>query len=139
MLFALVLVAACHRGGTKTSVVQAANIPSGFDVTVYSEKGDLLDYDPTGGTNGAPLTIEDLKSAFRYRQDQHLPMATVLLKRGENSKIKKEHMAALVQVAGQLGVKAYMEERDGTITELQASGKLAEMSKAGEDINGNPQ
>ena len=117
LALAAVLLAACGRGSTKANMVQAANIPAGFDVTVIAAKDNQFDYD------GAPLTEEDLKSAFRYRQEESLPMSTVLMKRGEKEKIKKEHIISLARVAYQLHFKAYLEENNGQISEIQAQAK----------------
>lgn len=133
LMLAFAALPACglFGGGSKSDgvVKQASNIPTGFDVTVLADKDNQFDYD------GAPLTSQDLQSAFRYRQEEKLPMSTVLLKRGEKQKVKKEHEAALVRIAGQMGVKAYVEDGDGLISELQASGKLAELAQPEENPN----
>jgi hypothetical protein len=113
LAFAALLLAACGRGRNKPDTVINANIPAGFDVTLIADKDSQFDYD------GAPLTTEDLKSALRYRQEESLPMATVLLKRGEKQKIKNEHIIALARIAYQMKFKAYMEEGD-EIAEIQA-------------------
>jgi hypothetical protein len=117
---AVSLLAACGMfGGNKKGVVtQAANIPAGFDVTILADKDNQFDLD------GAPLTTEDLKSAFRYRQEQSLPMSTVLLKRGEKEKIKNEHLIALTRIAHEMHFKAYAEEKNGTISELVATARV---------------
>jgi outer membrane lipopolysaccharide assembly protein LptE/RlpB len=122
LVAAAALMSACWRGGgTKDHVVQqAANIPASFDVTVLADKDNQFDFD------GAPLTSEDLKSAFRYRQEESLPMSSVLLKRGEKQKVKKEHEAALARIAEQMHFKAYVEDSDGVISELQLSGSASE-------------
>lgn len=126
LALATAFLSACSMlgGGTKSSgsVVQAANIPTAFDVILVADKDNQFDYDPTGGTNGAPLNSLDLESALRYRQEENLPMSTVLLKRGEKQKVKKEHLGALVRIADKMGFKAYVDEK-GVISELQASGK----------------
>ncbi|MEP6511975.1 MAG: hypothetical protein ABJB02_10300 [Dokdonella sp.] len=62
LAMALTLLTACGGGRTKADIVQSANIPAGFDVTITADKDNQFDFD------GAPLTAEDLKSAFRYRQ-----------------------------------------------------------------------
>jgi hypothetical protein len=121
---AAVLLAACGGGRTKTDLVQAANIPTSFDVTILADKDNQFDYD------GAPLTPEDLKGAFRYRQEESLPMATVLLKRGEKQKIKKEHLASLARIAHQMHFTAFVEESNGLISELQANIKDADSDSA---------
>ena len=114
---AAVLLVACGGGRTKPDMVKGADVPAGFDVTVVAAKDSQFDYD------GAPLTEEDLKSALRYRQEQSLPMSSVLMKRGEKEKIKKEHIIALARVAYQMHFKAYMQEKDGQISEIQAQAK----------------
>ncbi|HEY0178223.1 MAG TPA: hypothetical protein VGC30_01170 [Dokdonella sp.] len=114
LVVAAVLLAACHRGASRSNLVQASNIPSSFDVTVYAEKDTQFDLDD------APLTAQDLQSAFRYRLEQNLPMTTVLLKRSEKQKVKNEHLVALARIATQMKIKAYVEESGGEIAEIQA-------------------
>ncbi len=117
LALATVLLAACFGGRTKHDVVQSADTPTSFDVTLVAAKDNQFDYD------GAPLTEEDLKSALRYRQEESLPIATVILKRGEKEKIKKEHIISLARVAYQMHIKAYMEEKDGQISQILAQAK----------------
>lgn len=129
LMVAVAVLSACGLfGGSKSDGVtkQADNIPAGFDVTLLAEKDVQFDFD------GAPLTSQDLESAFRYRKEEKLPLSTVLLKRGEKQKVKKEHMASLVRIAGHMGFKAYVEESNGAISELQANGKLAEQDQPDE-------
>jgi hypothetical protein len=115
-----VLLAACGGGRTKGDVVQAANVPPSFDVTILAEKDNQFDYE------GAPLTEEDLKSALRYRKEQNLPVTTVLMKRGEKQKIKNEHIVSLARIAYQMNIKAYMQEKGGEISEIRAQLKDAD-------------
>lgn len=118
LALALVAIAGCHRGASKDDLVQAANIPAGFDLTLVADKDSQFDYD------GAPLTEEDFKSAMRYRKEEKLPLSTVLLKRGEKEKIKKEHIIALARVAYLMGFKAYIQpDADGEISEILAKAK----------------
>jgi len=117
LALAAVLPVACGGGRTKPDTVKSADNPAAFDVTLIADKDNQFDYD------GAPLTEEDLKSALRYRQEQSLPMTSVLLKRGEKEKIKKEHIIALARVAYQMHFKAYMQEKDGQISEILAQAK----------------
>jgi len=120
LLFLTVLLAACG-GRTKGDVIQAANVPTSFDVTLIAEKDTTFDYE------GAPLTEEDLKSALRYRKDQNLPIATVLLKRGEKQKIKNDYIVALARVAFQMNIRAFIQEQDGgEISEVRAQVKEPE-------------
>ena len=114
---ALVLSACGSRGVSKDLVTQGSNIPESFDVTLIADKDNQFDYE------GAPLTEEDLRSALRYRKEQNLPVATVLVKRGEKERIKNEHIVSLARVAFQLNIRAFMQAKDGTITELRAQAK----------------
>jgi hypothetical protein len=116
-LAALALSACGGRGVSKDLLAQASNIPASFDVTLIADKDNQFDYD------GAPLTEEDLRSALRYRKDQNLPVATVIVKRGEKERIKNEHIIALARVAFQLKIRAFMQAKDGTISELRAQVK----------------
>lgn len=126
LVAAAVLLAACGKGRTKADFVPSEDIPAGFDVTLLADKDNQFDYD------GAPLTVEDLRSALRYRKDESLPMSTVLLKRGEKQKVKNEHIIALARIAYQMGFKAYMEE-DGQISEIRAQLKEPEKEPAKPD------
>jgi len=113
-----VLLAACGGRATKPGgAVQAADIPSSFDVTLLSDKDNQFDLE------GAPLTVEDLRSAFRYRQEEHLPLSTVILKRGEKQKIKNEHLVAIARIAYEMKFKAYVQEKDGSISQLLAQAR----------------
>jgi len=78
---AFALSACGGRGVSKDLLTQAANIPASFDVTLIADKDNQFDYD------GAPLTEEDLRSALRYRKDQNLPVATVIVKRPGYAKV----------------------------------------------------
>jgi hypothetical protein len=119
LALAAVLLVACHRGRTKGETIPNANIPAGFDVTLVADKDNQFDLD------GAPLTNEDLRSALRYRQEQSLPMATVLLKKGEKEKIKNEHIVALARMAFNMKFRAFIEDRD-EIAEIKAEVKGAD-------------
>ena len=110
-------LAACGGGGARPDKVQEANIPSSFDVTLLAEKDTQFDFE------GAPLTVEDLKSAFRYRLEQKLPMGTVILKRSEKEKIKKEHILALARISYEMKFNLYVLEKDGEISEIQSKAK----------------
>jgi hypothetical protein len=115
---ALVLSACGGRKVSKELVGNAGNIPASFDVTLGADKDTPFDYE------GAPLTEEDLRSALRYRKEQNLPVATVLLKRGEKQKIKNEYIVSLARVAYQLNIRAFIQPKDGEeISELRAAPK----------------
>ncbi|HEU4663912.1 MAG TPA: hypothetical protein VFS55_07765 [Dokdonella sp.] len=111
------LLVACGGGRARPDTVAAPNIPASFDVTIVADKDNQFDLD------GAPLTSEDLKSAFRYRQEEKLPMGSVLLKRGEKEKVKNEHIIALARIAYEMKFSAFLQEKDGTISELRAQTK----------------
>jgi hypothetical protein len=112
------VVAACGRDAVRADQVQQAeNIPTTFDVTLLADKDNQFDFD------GAPLTEEDLKSALRYRQEESLPVSTVLLKRGEKQKVKSEHLVSLARVAFQLKINAYVQSKNGEISEVRAQVK----------------
>jgi hypothetical protein len=117
------VLAACGGRVNKELLAQASNIPPSFDVTLIADKDNQFDYDPEGGTNGAPLTEEDLRSALRYRKEQNLACSTIIVKRGEKERIKNEHIVALARVAYQLKMRAFMQAKDGTISELVAQAK----------------
>jgi len=125
---AAAVLAACHGGARNVSPdkVRAENVPANFDVTLVAAKDNQFDYDPDGGNNGAPLTVEDLRGAFRYRLEEHLPLQTVLLKRGEKQRVTKEHIAYLLRVALEMKFKAFILEKDGGVSELVANGRGAE-------------
>ncbi|MDR2011985.1 MAG: hypothetical protein LBQ20_02825 [Rhodanobacter sp.] len=122
--FALIVLtlAACHHGGPKPDLLKSSDVPQSFDVTIYATKDNQFDFED------APLATEDLKSAFRYRQEESLPMATVLLKPSEKEKIKKEHIVALATVAYQMHIRAFMEDR-GEIAEIRGQAKAPDTSK----------
>ena len=111
------LLVACGGDRARPDTVPAPNVPSSFDVTIVADKDNQFDFD------GAPLNSEDLKSAFRYRQEEKLPMGSVLLKRGEKEKVKNEHIIALARMAYEMKFSAFLQEKDGSISELRAQRK----------------
>lgn len=123
VLFLTVLLGACGGRNLKGDFVQSADIPSAFDVTIIAEKDTTFDYE------GAPLTAEDLRSALRYRKEEKLPVATILMKRGEKQKIKNDHIVALARIAYQMNIKAYIQEKNGEISEIRAQVKEDEAKK----------
>jgi hypothetical protein len=125
---AAAFLAACHGGAKNVSPdkVRPENVPASFDVTLEAAKDNQFDYDPDGGSNGAPLTVEDLRGALRYRIEEHLPVQTVLLKRSDKQRITKEHIAYLARVAQEMKFKAFMLEKDGGVSELVPTGRGAE-------------
>ena len=108
------LLAACARGAKTDANLAPVDIPASFDVTLIAEKEKQFDY------LDVPLTEQDLRAALNYRKEQSLPMATVLLKRGEKVKVKDEHIVMLARLAVALGFTAYVEE-DGEINEVRTT------------------
>lgn len=109
-----VVVAACSRGTRSDPTHIAAAVPTSFDVTLVADKDNQFDY------QNVPLTAEDLRAALNYRKEQGLPMATVLLKRGEKNRIKDTHIVALARIAVALGFTSYLEGK-GEINEIQTT------------------
>lgn len=117
LVFVAVLLTACGGRGAKSDSNHApGDIPSSFDVTLTADKDDQFDYQE------APFTAQDLRSALNYRKEQSLPMATVLLKRGEKQKVKNTHIVALARIAVEMDFKAYVEEK-GEINEIRTTTK----------------
>lgn len=113
LVLALVL-GACARG-MKSDIARApVNVPASFDVTLIAAKDGQFDY------LDAPLTPEDLRAALNYRKEQSLPMATVLLKRGEKDKVKDVHIVALAKISAALGFAAFVQD-DDEINEIRTT------------------
>lgn len=112
-LIVVLLLAACSGRTLKPDqVLPSVDVPASFDVVLLADEDGQFDYD------GAPLTREDLGSALRYRKEENLPVATVLLKRAPRQKVRDGHIAALGRIAHDLGIQAFVEER-GVITAIQ--------------------
>jgi hypothetical protein len=117
LMFVVALLAACGGRNAKSDASQlSGDIPTSFDVVLLADKDDQFDYQE------APLTAQDLRSALNYRKEQALPMATVLLKRGEKQKVKGTHIVALARISNEMGFKAYLEEK-GRIDEIRTTTK----------------
>jgi hypothetical protein len=107
-----VVVAACSRDSRSDPMRPAIAAPASFDVTLIADKDNQFDY------QNVPLTAQDLRAALNYRKEQGLPMATVLLKRGEKNRIKDTHIVALARIAVALGFTSFVEEK-GETKEIQ--------------------
>lgn len=119
LCFVLLAVAACG-GGNKLGSVRSENIPTSFDVSLLADKDDQFDYE------SAPLSAQDLRGALNYRKEEGKPMATVLLKRGEKHKVKDSHVVALARIAVDLKFLAFIEEKDGRISEIRTTTSKSE-------------
>ena len=115
----MLAIVACGSGG-KPDNVRAGNVPASFDVELIAGKDDQFDY------MEAPLTAQDLRGALNYRKEEGKPMATVLLKRGEKQKVKDSHVVALARIAVDLRFKAFIEEKDGSISEIRTTTSTSE-------------
>ena len=83
-----------------------------------------------GFTAAADWVVTDFWDvALRYRKEQNLPCETIIVKRGEKERIKNEHIVSLARVAYQLKMRAFMQAKDGTISELLAQAKEDDTSK----------
>ena len=114
LILTLIALGACARG-TRTDAARApVDAPATFDVTLVAAKDGQFDY------LDAPLTAPDLRAALNYRKEQSLPMATVLLKRGEKEKVKDVHIVALARISVALGFKAFVLE-DGEVNAIRTT------------------
>lgn len=111
------LIAACGGRSKPDPVTHAVDVPAQFDVVLLAEKDNQFDY------LDAPLTVEDLRSALRYRMEESLPMDTVLLKRGEKQRVRDEHIVAVARMAVEMRFKAYVQEKSGEISEIRTTVK----------------
>lgn len=113
LLAFVTLLAACSGRTLKPDqMLPSVDVPASFDVVLLADEDGQFDYD------GAPLTSEDLRSALRYRKEERLPVATVLLKRAPRQKVRDIHVSALGRIAHELDIQAFVEERD-VITAIQ--------------------
>ncbi len=120
LLSCLLLTLVACGSGSKPGNVRPENVPASFDVVLIAGKDDQFDY------MEAPLTAQDLRGALNYRKEEGKPMATVLLKRGEKQKVKDSHVVALARIAVDLRFKAFIEEKDGSISEIRTTTSTSE-------------
>ena len=120
LLGCLLLTLVACGSGSKPGNVRPENVPASFDVVLIAGKDDQFDY------MEAPLTAQDLRGALNYRKEEGKPMATVLLKRGEKQKVKDSHVVALARIAVDLKFKAFIEEKDGSISEIRTTTSTSE-------------
>ncbi|MEO6968993.1 MAG: hypothetical protein ABI132_11160 [Rhodanobacteraceae bacterium] len=104
MLSLVVLLSGCYgrvRGGGAT----VADVPAQYDVTLFAAKDGQFMLD------GAQLTADDLIGHFRYLADQKQLPKSVLLKDGEDSKIKNTHLETLASLQLSYHFTAYVEHK----------------------------
>ena len=123
VLLALLLgtLAACggrdeiKRGTTEVG----ANVPAQYDLTVRADKDGQFDLE------GATLTIEDLRSHIRYRNEPgNAPVRTILLRPGEKQKIQNNHIVALAGIARDLKITAYVDDGEGHLKQIVVNDQL---------------
>ena len=114
LLLAVLLVGGCFKKTRPGEEFSSADIPASFDVTITAAKDNQYEY------NDAPLTSVDLKDALSYRKDQSLPLATVLLQRGEKQRLSDSYIATIARLSFELGFRAFIKDKEG-ISEVRTS------------------
>jgi hypothetical protein len=76
-------------------------------MTVRAEKDGQFDLD------GATLDGETLKGALNYRKEQGQGVGTLLLKRGEKTKVSDRHIAEVARIHLELKLRVFVQEKDG--------------------------
>ena len=110
MLGSLLVLAGCHRGGTKPAV-DVSKMEHQFDVTVQAYKGGQFELD------GAVLSSIDLGSHFAYEKDAGKLPKTVLLVRSDDSKIRKQHLQYMARMVLDYGFTVYYDDK-GTLKKI---------------------
>jgi hypothetical protein len=117
ILLALLLGALAACGGRdeiKRNTSAAGQAPPEYDLVLHAGKDGTFDLE------GATLTVEDLRSHIRYRNEpDHQPVHTILLRPGEKEKIKNTHVLALAGIARDMKIAAYVEDNDGQLKVIQ--------------------
>ena len=113
LLGSLLVLAGCHRGGSKDDAVTTAQLQSKFDTTIQAYKnGEFL-------VDGALLSATDTGSHFAYLKDQGKLPKTVLLTRSDDSKIRKVHLQYMARLQLDYGFVVYYDD-DGTLKKINA-------------------
>lgn len=117
LLLLCVAIAACGgRDEIKRNTSDAGTAPSEYDLVLHAGKDGTFDLE------GATLTVEDLRSHIRYRNEpDHQPVHTILLRPGEKEKIKNTHVLALAGIARDMKIVAYVEDNDGHLKVIQVA------------------
>ncbi len=107
------LLAACGPS-VKSQQVAKAKAAGEFDLTVQAYKSGqfLLD--------GAILSSMDLSSHFAYLRDQGRLPKNVLLERSDKSKIRKDHLRYMANMAYAYGFTVYYDD-DGSLRRIVPS------------------
>jgi hypothetical protein len=109
MLSSLLVLAGCHRGGTKDNI--AATAAGKYDATIQAYKsGQFL-------VDGAVLSALDVGSHFAYLKDQGKLPKTVLLERSDDSKVRKQHLQYMARLQLDYGFTAFYDD-GGTLKQI---------------------
>ncbi|MEO7148883.1 MAG: hypothetical protein ABIY40_02970, partial [Rhodanobacteraceae bacterium] len=124
MLALVVLLSGCY-GRVRGAGESVANVPVQYDVTLQAAKDGQFILD------GAMLTVDDLIGHFRYLADQKQLPKTVLLKDGEDTKIKNTHLETLASLQLNYHFTAYVEHK-GKLTLMNSVEDVNEKSDKGD-------
>ncbi len=117
MLALVVLLSGCY-GRVRGAGESVANVPVQYDVTLQAAKDGQFILD------GAMLTVDDLA-------DQKQLPKTVLLKDGEDTKIKNTHLETLASLQLNYHFTAYVEHK-GKLTLMNSVEDVNEKSDKGD-------
>ena len=110
LLGSMLVMAGCHSGSTKDAV-STASMDGKFDATIEAYKSNQFLVD------GALLSALDTGSHFAYLKDQGKLPKTVLLKRSDESKIRKQHLQYMARMVLDYGFAVYYDD-DGTLKKI---------------------
>ncbi|MEP6898975.1 MAG: hypothetical protein ABI870_10630 [Rhodanobacter sp.] len=108
-LGSVLVLAGCHRGGTKDNI--AASEQGKYDTTIQAYKsGQFL-------VDGGVLSALDVGSHFAYLKDQGKLPKTVLLVPSDDSKIRKQHLQYMARLELDYGFAVYYDD-GGTLKQI---------------------
>lgn len=114
-----VLAACGGRDAIKSGTSETGTAPGQYDLTLRADKDGQFDLE------GATLTIEDLRSHIRYRNEPgNAPVRTILLRPGEKQKIQNNHIVALAGIARDLKITAYVDDGEGHLKQIVVNDQL---------------
>ncbi|MDR3446224.1 MULTISPECIES: hypothetical protein [Dyella] len=110
LLGSMLVLAGCHRGGTKDEV-RTADMKSQFDAVIQAYKSGQFIVD------GAVLSALDTGSHFAYLKDQGKLPKTVLLEPSDDSKVRKQHLQYMARLQMDYGFTVYYDD-GGTLKKI---------------------
>ena len=110
LLGSMLVLAGCHRGGTKDEV-RTADMKSQFDATIQAYKNGQFIVD------GAVLSALDTGSHFAYLKDQGKLPKTVLVEPSDDSKVRKQHLQYMARLQIDYGFTVYYDD-GGTLKKI---------------------